>query len=78
MLKAILLFHNQENPQVLKVIMQGQEQFQVSGDISEQEKGIREEDIKQVMEKTSSSRKQAEEALKKANGDLAEAILNLS
>jgi len=30
------------------------------------------------MEKTSSSRKEAEEALKKANGDLAEAILSLS
>ena len=67
-----------DNPQVLKVQVQGQEQFQVSGDISEQEKGIREEDIKQVMEKTSSSRDKAEKALKENKGDLAEAILNLS
>ena len=67
-----------ENPSVSRIIMQGQEQFQISGDIKEEEKGIREEDIKQVMEKTGKSRKQAEQALKQANGDLAEAILNLS
>jgi len=67
-----------ENPSVLKVIMQGTEQFQISGDISEQEKGINEEDIKQIMEKTSSSREKAEKALKDANNDLAEAILSLS
>lgn len=67
-----------ENPQVLKVVMQGQEQFQISGDIKEEEKGIREEDIKQVMEKTGKTKKEAESALKQANGDLAEAILNLS
>ena len=67
-----------ENPSVLKVNMQGQEQFQISGDISEQEKGISEEDIKQIMEKTGKSKKEAEEALKNSNGDLAEAILSLS
>jgi len=67
-----------ENPQIAKVNMQGQESFQISGDIKEEEKGIREEDIKQVMEKTGKTKKEAEEALKEANGDLAEAILNLS
>jgi len=67
-----------ENPSVIKVVMQGQVQFQVSGDIKEEEKEISEEDIKQVMEKTSSSRKEAEEALKNSQGDLAEAILSLS
>ena len=66
-----------ENPSVIKVIMQGQEQFQISGDISELEKSS-EQDIKQVMEKTKTTKKQAEEALKEANGDLAEAILSLS
>jgi len=67
-----------ENPSIAKVTMQGQDSFQISGDIKEQEKGISEEDIKQVMEKTGKSKKEAEEALKKANGDLAEAILELS
>ena len=67
-----------ENPQIAKVNMQGQESFQISGDIKEEEKGIREEDIKQVMEKTGKTKKEAEQALKQANGDLAEAILSLS
>lgn len=67
-----------ENPSVSKILMQGQETFQISGDIKEEEKGIREEDIKQVMEKTGKSRKQAEEALKNSQGDLAEAILNIN
>ncbi|MBU4086921.1 MAG: nascent polypeptide-associated complex protein [Nanoarchaeota archaeon] len=67
-----------QEPSVQKVTMQGQETFQISGDISEIEKGISEEDINQVMGKTSCSRENAESALKEANGDLAEAILSLS
>ena len=69
-----------ENPQVVKVSMQGNETFQISGNIREEEteEKLREEDIKQVMEKTGKSRLEAEVALKEANGDLAEAILNLS
>ena len=67
-----------ENPSIAKVVMQGQESFQISGDISEQEKGISEEDINQVVEKTGKSKKEAEESLKKSGGDLAEAILSLS
>lgn len=66
-----------ENPSVIKIDMQGQESFQISGDISE-EVGISEEDIKQVMEKTGKTRLEAEVALKESKGDLAEAILNLS
>ena len=67
-----------ENPSVAKITMQGQESFQISGDIKEAEAELREEDIKQVMEKTSKSREEAEKALKESNGDLAEAILALS
>ena len=66
-----------ENPQVNKVEMQGQESFQVTGQAREESK-ISKEDIKQVMEKTGKSEKAAEQALKQANGDLAEAILSLS
>jgi len=66
-----------ENPSVQKIEMQGQTSFQISGDIKE-ESGIREEDIKQVMEKTGKTRLEAEVALKSSNGDLAEAILSLS
>jgi len=65
-----------ENPSVVKIKMQGQESFQISGEAKE-EKGFSEEDIKTVMEKTGASRKKAEETLKKT-GDLADAIIELS
>jgi len=67
-----------ENPQIVKIDMQGQETFQISGDIKLEETSLSEEDIKVVMEKTGKSRLEAEVALKQANGDLAEAILSLS
>jgi len=69
------------NPQVIQVNMQGQETFQISGDISEEaaeEGGINEEDIKTVAEKTGKSEDEAKEALEKNDGDLAKAILELS
>jgi nascent polypeptide-associated complex subunit alpha len=68
-----------DNPSIQKIKMQGQETFQIAGDISEesQEIGISEDDIKTVMEKTGVSKKKAEETLEKT-GDLAEAILELS
>ena len=66
-----------KNPSVIKIGMQGQESFQISG-IVEESQGISKEDIKTVMEKTNSKKEEAEEALKKSGGDLAEAILELS
>lgn len=65
-----------ENPSITKIKMQGEESFQIAGEIRE-ETGISEEDIKTVMEKTSCSQKEAKEALEQT-GDLAEAILKLS
>jgi nascent polypeptide-associated complex subunit alpha len=67
-----------ENPNVAKVAMQGNESWQITGEAHEEEKGISQSDIEQVMEKTGKSKKEAEKALKEANGDLAEAIINLS
>jgi nascent polypeptide-associated complex subunit alpha len=68
-----------ENPSVTKVKMQGQETFQITGEISEDsEHTISEDDIKTVVEKTGASKKTARETLEKTNGDLAEAILELS
>ena len=69
-----------ENPQVTKVNMAGQDTFQITGDISEEHKEaeIREADIKQIMEKTGKTRQEAEKALEKADGDLAQAIIELS
>jgi len=75
------------NPSVVKVNMQGQDSFQISGDVTEEEtkkdseeygKDRWEEDISTIMEKTGCSRKDAEQALDNTNGDLADAILALS
>lgn len=68
-----------ENPSVTKIKMQGQESFQIVGEVHEEtgEVGISEDDVKTVMEKTNKSEEEAKEALEKT-GDLAEAILELS
>jgi nascent polypeptide-associated complex subunit alpha len=66
------------NPSVTKIKMQGQESFQITGDVSEsEESGFSEEDIKVVMEKTNCSEDEARNVLEET-GDLAEAILKLS
>jgi len=66
-----------ENPSVQKIKMQGQESFQISGEVSEEE-NISDDDVAQVVEKTGCTSEQARETLEKFNGDLAEAILELS
>jgi len=82
------------NPSVVRIDMKGQESFQISGDFRiedsdsaqssgelrhvSEEQASNENDVKQVMEKTGKSEEQAKKALEQANGDLAEAILNLS
>ena len=68
-----------EPASVTKINMQGQDTFQISGEIKEESAkvGISEEDIRTVTEKTGKSKEQAKEALEKT-GDLAEAILELS
>lgn len=68
-----------ENPSVLRVKMQGNESFQISGDISEEESSpFSEEDIEMVLEKTKKSREEVIKALENSNGDIAEAIMELS
>ncbi len=64
------------NPSVTKIKMQGQESFQITGDVSE-ENGFSEDDVKVIMEKTNCSKKDAEKALEET-GDLADAIMKLS
>jgi nascent polypeptide-associated complex subunit alpha len=66
------------NPSVIKIKMQGQESFQITGDVSEEDsQKFSENDIKVIMEKTGCSKEKAEKTLEKT-GDLAEAILELS
>jgi len=67
------------NPSVTKIKMQGQETFQIAGEVSEQEAevGISEDDIKTIVEKTNCSEEKAREVLERTK-DLAESILELS
>jgi len=68
-----------ENPSITKIKVQGQESFQISGEISEEEGELfSEEDIKTVVEKTNCSENKAKKALENAKGDLAEAILEIN
>lgn len=68
-----------ENPSVMMIKMQGQESFQISGEVHEEtgELEISKEDIETVVEKTGCSENEAKISLEKT-GDLAESILELS
>ena len=69
------------NPSVAKVNMMGQETFQISGEIHEQEHSttpeISQDDIKTVMDQAGVDESTAKNSLEKHNGDLAETILEL-
>jgi nascent polypeptide-associated complex subunit alpha len=73
-----------ENPSVLKVKMQGQETFQISGDIIEEsleeeaEEENMEKDIAMIAEKTGKDKDEIAIALEKNNGDIAATIMELS
>lgn len=66
------------NPSVVKVNMSGNESFQITGDVSEEEEAITNDDVNIVMEKTGASEEDSRKALENSNGDLTEAILSLS
>lgn len=70
-----------DNPSVQKVNLMGQWSYQISGEESERSLDsapeITDDDIKTVMEKTGCSKEEAEKAISDAEGDLAEAIMNL-
>lgn len=66
------------NPSIQKIEMQGNESFQITGDISEEGAGaINEEDVKLVMEKSGKSEEESRKALEETE-DIAEAIVKLS
>ena len=70
------------NPNVQKVNMMGEWSYQITGDAEERaiesKAEITEEDIQTVMEQTNVSKEKAKQAIEEADGDLAQAILNLS
>lgn len=67
-----------DEPNVMKITMQGNESWQITGEAREESAGISDSDISMVMEKTGKSKKEALKALEAANGDIAAAIMGLS
>ena len=73
----VLIF---ENPFIQKVVMQGQETYQINGAPTriEEEKvkiSISQEDIDMVSSQANVSKEEAKKALEETNGDIAEAIV---
>jgi len=67
-----------DEPSVMKVTMQGQETYQVSGEARTEEKeSFSSEDVAIVMEKTRKSEKDVKKALASNGGDIALAIMEL-
>ena len=64
------------NPNVQKIVMMGEESFQITGQV-EEVSAISEEDLQTVMQQSSCSKEEAKKALEKSQGDLAQAILSL-
>jgi len=70
------------NPGVQKVTMKGETTFQISGNFTEEENKfiatIDEDDVKTVSEQAGVSIEDARKALENTNGDIAQAIVDLS
>lgn len=65
-------------PSVMKVKMQGQETYQVSGDaVEEADEIVSEEDVKMVVDKTGKSEEEVRKYLEENDGDIASAIIEL-
>jgi|TARA_B100002003_G_scaffold134882_1_gene124701 nascent polypeptide-associated complex subunit alpha len=67
-----------ENPNVMQIKMQGQESFQVTGDVVEESaEAFSEEDVEMVVSQSGKSEAEVREALEKCDGDIAAAIVSL-
>ncbi|MEK6858479.1 MAG: nascent polypeptide-associated complex protein [Nanoarchaeota archaeon] len=66
-----------ESPSVQKITMQGQVSWQITGEVREEEAGIRDEDIDLVAGQAGVSKEKARAALEKHGGDLAQALASL-
>jgi len=71
-------------PQVTKMLVQGKEMYQITGNSSDDESSpsapveINEADVEMITSQTGATAEQAGEALKNSGGDIAKAILDLS
>ena len=68
-----------DSPSVVKIVMSGQESWQISGEAHEESSGgFSEEDVQLVMEKTGKPYDICRDALRESEGDIASCILALS
>ena len=67
-----------DEPSVTKVMMQGKETWQISGDAKEESKeSFSDGDVEMVMEKTGKGEEEVRKVLEGNNGDIAGAIMEL-
>lgn len=67
-----------EEPNVMRIKMQGQESFQVTGEVSEESAELfSSEDVEMVASQTGKSEAEVRSALERSEGDIAEAIMEL-
>ena len=67
-----------DDPSVLKVMMQGQETYQITGEaVEEASEGFSDEDVAMVVEKSGKGEAEVRAALEESDGDIAEAIMGL-
>ena len=67
-----------DDPDVLRVMMQGQETYQITGKaVEESTESFSAEDVAMVVEKTGKSEDEVRAALTESDGDIAEAIMGL-
>jgi nascent polypeptide-associated complex subunit alpha len=65
-------------PSVMRIKMQGQESFQVTGEaVEESAEAFSDEDVIMVVSQTKKSETEVRAALEKSDGDIAEAIMSL-
>ncbi len=67
-----------DSPNVVKIMMQGQESWQITGEAHEESAGVNEEDVRLIMEKTGKGYEESKAMLEKVEGDIAQAIVELS
>jgi nascent polypeptide-associated complex subunit alpha len=68
-----------DNPDVLKIKMNGQETYQITGhaELQETDNELKDEDIEMVISQTGKDREIVIQTLKDSDGDIAEAIMKL-
>ncbi len=66
------------SPKVVEIEMQGITTYQVVGNIEERNAGVNPDDVKMVAEQANVDTEKAKAALEKANGDIAQAIMELN